>query len=94
MWNGLEYKPSLFQTVVLSDVAFNHESFSIINFIFPYFKIFFQVYYSIYSLYGKTFDLLFMFLLIVSAQDKPLSCPFPTDRTRTFSVERLKSRGL
>ena len=42
MWNGLRYTPSLFQTVVLIDEACNHESFSFINFIFPYFKSFFD----------------------------------------------------
>ena len=42
MWNGLGYKPSLFQTVILSDVACNHECLSIINFIFPYFQLFYQ----------------------------------------------------
>ena len=41
-WNGLGKKPSLFQTVVLIDVACNHESFSNINFILPYFKLFFK----------------------------------------------------
>ena len=76
IWNGLGYKPSLFQTVVLIDVACNHESSSIINFIFPYFKLFFQLYYSIYSLYGNIFDLLFMFLFIVSAQEKPFDVHF------------------
>ena len=60
MWNMLGYKPSWFQTVVLIDAAYNHESFSIINFIFPYFKMFSQLYYSIFSLYGNIFDLLFM----------------------------------
>ena len=29
---------------------------------------FFQLYYSIYSLYGDVFDLFFMFLFIVSAR--------------------------
>ena len=42
MWNGLGYTPSMFQTVVLFDEAWNHEYFSIINFIFPYFKLFFN----------------------------------------------------
>ena len=64
MWNVLGYKPSLFQTVVLSDVACNHEAFSIINFIFPYLRLFFQVYCSIHSLYGNIFDLFFMFYLL------------------------------
>ena len=62
MWNGLRYKPSLYQTVVLSDIACNHEFFSIINLVFPYFKLFFQLFYSFSSLDGNTFDLLFMFL--------------------------------
>ena len=63
-WNGLGNTPSLFQTVVLTDAACNHESFCMINFIFPYFRSFFHLYHSIYSLYGKTFDLLFMFYLL------------------------------
>ena len=39
-WNGLKKTPSLFQTVVLFDAACNHESFYIVHFIFPYFKLF------------------------------------------------------
>ena len=69
MWNGLGYMPSWFQTVVLIDVACNHESFSNINFIFSYFNLFFQLYYSIYSMYGIFFDLLFMFLFTASARE-------------------------
>ena len=69
MWNGLGYKPSLLQTVVLIDEACNHESCSLLNFIFRYLKLPFQLYYSIYSLYGNIFDLLFMFLFIVSARE-------------------------
>ena len=42
MWNGLGNKPSLFPTVDLFDAACKHESFSIINRIFLYFKLFFQ----------------------------------------------------
>ena len=68
-WHGLENTPSLFQTVVLFDAACNHESFYIINLICPYFRIFFHLYYSIYSLYGNTFELLFMFLFIMSARE-------------------------
>ena len=59
-WNGLRNTPTLFQTVVLIDAACNHESFCIMNFNFSYFRLFFQLYYSIYSLYGNTFDQLFM----------------------------------
>ena len=69
MWNGLGYKPSLFQTMVLSDVACNHEFLSSINFIFLYFKLLFQLYYSIFSLYGNTLDLLFIFLFNVSVRE-------------------------
>ena len=69
MCTGLRYRPSLFQTVVLNDVACNHESFSFINFIFPCFKLFSQLYYGFYSLYGNIFELLFMFLFIVSARE-------------------------
>ena len=64
-YNGLANTPSLFQTVVLIDAACNNESFYIINFIFPYFRLLFHLYYSIYSLYGNNFDILFMFLFIV-----------------------------
>ena len=42
MCNGLGNTPSLFQTVVSNDAECNHESFYIINFIFPYFKLFFK----------------------------------------------------
>ena len=63
-WNGLGNTRSLFQTVVLIDAACNHESFCIINFNFPYFRLFFQLYYSFYSLYGNTFDHLFIFFLL------------------------------
>ena len=63
-WNWLGNKPSLFPTVDLFDAACTHEPFSFINFIFPYFELCFQLYYSIYSLYGNTFDLLFMFCLL------------------------------
>ena len=68
-WNGPGNTPSFFQTVVLIDAACNHESFYIINLISPYFRLFFHLYYSIYSLYGNTFDLLFMFLFIMSARE-------------------------
>ena len=56
-------------------------------------SIILRLYYGIYSLYGNTFDLLFMFLFIVSAREKPLWCPFPTDRTVLYSVKRWKGRG-
>ena len=69
MWNGLGYRPSLSQTVFLIDAACNHESFSFKNLIFSYFKLFFQLCYNIYSLYGNIFDLLFMFLFIVSVRE-------------------------
>ena len=46
-WNGLGKTPSLFQTVVLIDAACNHESLCNLNFNFPYFRIVFQLYYSI-----------------------------------------------
>ena len=68
-WNGLRNTPSLFQTVVLIDAASNDESFYIINLIFPYFRIFFHLFYCTYSRYGNDFDLLFMLLLIVSARE-------------------------
>ena len=42
MCNGLGSKPSLFQTVVLIDVACNHESFGIINFFSHIFDQFFN----------------------------------------------------
>ena len=61
-------KPSLFQTVVLTDAACNYESFYIINLIFSILMLCFHLYYSIYSLYGNTFDLSSMFLFIVSAR--------------------------
>ena len=67
-WNGLGNTPSLFQTMVLIDAACNHESFYILNLIFPYFRLFFYLYCSIYSLYGNIFDLLFTFLFIMSAR--------------------------
>ena len=62
VWNGLRNEPSLFPKVVLIKEACNHESFSIINFIF-------SLYSSIFSLYANIFDLLFMFLFIVSARE-------------------------
>ena len=68
-WNGLRITPSLFQTVFLIDAACNHESFFTINLISPYFRLLFHLYYSIYFLYGNIFDLLFMFLVIVSARE-------------------------
>ena len=68
-WNGLGNTPSLFQTVDLIDAACNHESFYIINLISPYFRLFFHLYCSIYSLYGNIFDHLFMFLFIMSARE-------------------------
>ena len=92
MWNGLGNKPSLFRTVILIDEACNHESFSIINFIFPYFKFFFPVSFNIFSLYGNIFDLLFMFLIIVSAREEPLSCPCLTDRTRSFFCRKMEKK--
>ena len=63
-WNGLGNTPSLIQTVLLIVAAYNHESFYIINLIFPYLRIFFHLYYSIHSLYGNIFDL---FLYYVGA---------------------------
>ena len=57
MWNGLGFTPSLFQTVILSNVACNHESFYIVHLIFPYFKLFLRLYYCIFSQYGNDFDL-------------------------------------
>ena len=68
-WNGLRFTPSLFQTVILIDVACNHESFETLNPNFPYFKLFFQLYYCVCSLYGKNFDLLFMLLFMMSARE-------------------------
>ena len=66
---GLGKTPSLFQTVVLINAACNNESFYIGNFNSPYFRLIFQIYYSIYSFYGNTFDHLFMFLFIMSARE-------------------------
>ena len=74
--NRLGNTTNLFQTVVLIDAACNHESFYIIKLIFPYFKLFFQVLYSIYSPYGNIFDLLFMFLFIVSARSNHFDVHF------------------
>ena len=68
-WKGLGYMPSFFQTVFLIDAACNHKSFCIVNLISPYLRLFFHLYYSIYSLYGKIFHLLFMFLFIISARE-------------------------
>ena len=56
-WNGLGFTPSLFQTVFLFDETRNHESFYIKNFISQYFKLFFHLFLSIYSLYGIDLDL-------------------------------------
>ena len=49
MRNGLGNKPSLFPAVDLIDSACKHEHFSIMNFFFPYSKLFFQLYHSFYS---------------------------------------------
>ena len=68
-WNGLGNTPTLLQTVVLIDASYYHEHFYIINLISPYFRLFFHLYCSFHSLYGNTFDLLFMFLFIVSARE-------------------------
>ena len=67
-WNGLGDTPSLFQTVVLIDAACNHESFYIINLIFPYLKLFFDFFIVFIPCMEIPFDLLFMFLFIVSAR--------------------------
>ena len=67
--NGLVISPTLFQTVVLIDAARNHQSFYIINLMSPYFKLFSKVYYSIFSLYGNTFDHLLLFVFIMSARE-------------------------
>ena len=84
MWNGLGIKPSLFQTVVLNNVACNHESFSIINFIFLYFRLFFLLYYSNYSLYGK----IFVFIYCVGAGITTLmSISHGSDRTFFLSKD-------
>ena len=56
-WNGLGNKPSLLPTVDLIDLACNHESFSNINFIFPYFKLIFHYILVPFSLYGNIFYL-------------------------------------
>ena len=68
-WNGLGNTPSLFQTVVLIDAACNHESFIFQTSFFHILDFFFYLYYSVYSLYGNTFDLLFMLLFIMSARE-------------------------
>ena len=39
MWSGLGNTPCFFQTVVLFDVACNHESFYTIHLLFPYFNL-------------------------------------------------------
>ena len=56
-WNGLGNTPSLFQTVVLINAACNHESFYIINLIFPYFKLFFKYILVFTPCMEKNFDL-------------------------------------
>ena len=68
-WNGLGNTPCFFQTVVLIDAACNHESSYNINLMFLNFRVFFHLYYTVYSLYGNTFDLLFMLLFIVLARE-------------------------
>ena len=70
MWNGLGFTPSLFQTVVLSNAACNHESFYIVHLVFPYFKLFFRLYYCIYSQYGKDFDLCLCYYLLCRRENK------------------------
>ena len=58
-------KPSLFPTVDLTDTACKHEPFlAFINFIFPYFKLFFH-----FILVFSSYENLFMFLFIVLARE-------------------------
>ena len=63
-WNGPGFTPSLFQTVVELDAACIHVFFSIINLTLLYFRLFSQLYLSIYSLYGNDFDLCLCFSLL------------------------------
>ena len=67
MWNGLANKPSLFPTVVLIDEACNHESFSIINFIFPYFKLFFQCILIFFPVWKYLWSFVYVFIYCVGA---------------------------
>ena len=57
-----------------------------------YFIQFSDVFYQI-PLIENFFYFLYMSLVFVSAREQPIWCPFPTDRTRTSSVDRWKRRG-
>ena len=93
MWNGLGYKPSLFQTVVLIDVACNHESFSIMNFIFLYFKLFFN--YIIVFIPSMEISLIFCLCvyLLCRRGNNHFDVHFRRIGPVLFPVERWKSRG-
>ena len=67
MWNGLGYKPSLFQKVVLTNVASKHESFSIIIFNFSYFKLFFNCILVFNPVWKDLWSFVFVFSYCVGA---------------------------
>ena len=67
MWNGLGNTPSLFPTVILFNEACNHEFFSIINFIFPYFKLPFQCILIFFPVWKYLLSFVYVFIYCVGA---------------------------
>ena len=60
-------KPSLFPTVGLTDAACKHELLNIYNLYFPYFKLCFPLYCSIFLLWKFLLSLVYVFIYCVGA---------------------------
>ena len=68
-WNGLGFTSSLSQEMILTDAACIHEDFQHLYTFIPCIFIYSQVYFQVFSIYGNTSDLVFMFLFFVSARE-------------------------
>ena len=86
-------KPSLFPTVVLIDVACNHEFSSIINFIFPYFKLSFHCIPVTFPCMEISLIFCLCFHLLCRRGNNHFDVHFRRIGPVLFSVERWKRCG-
>ena len=93
MWNGLGNKPSLFQTVVSIDVTCNHESFSIINFIFYTLNYFVNCIIVFIPCMEKSLIFSLCFYLLCRRGNNHFDVHLRRIGPVPFPVERWKSRG-
>ena len=92
-WNGLGNKPSLLPTVDLIDAACKHQSFRIINFVFPHFKLLVHYILKFFLCMEISLIFCFSFYLLCRRGNNHFDVHFRRIGPVLFSVERWKRRG-